>query len=148
MVVMMPTTGSADETGTSLIFDVPPGLPDATASTVELKVQVPGKDELTLTLPVDQPRIRSAWREDCSGTVAVAAVGWRSDNSASGTAPRVLANGRSCLVDDRWKREPNEPLLATLPSDLALAENLIRAGQVVVRTSTPSVQAPVITTAG
>jgi hypothetical protein len=109
----IPVEATPNQDGTTLGFTAPNPLPDPGAGTVDLKVTVPGRDMVTITVPVAQPHIQTAWRTG-PRTISVAADGWRDPNNPNAATPQVLANGLPCGIVS----QSDHVLAATLPDDV------------------------------
>lgn len=96
-----------------LAFDVPVFLPEATDPTVAVSVTA-GQQTASATLPLDQPRVRSAWRLP-DGAVSVAATGWHGRDLSAARSPQVLVDGRPAALRAGWRENPASPLLADPP---------------------------------
>ncbi len=111
----IPVAATPNTQGTELAFIAPNPLADPVAETVELKVAVPGLDEMTITVPVERPRIQSAWRTGPQ-TIQVVVASWHDRTKPHGTPPQLLANGRPCTVANPLPAQGT--LTARLPTDI------------------------------
>jgi hypothetical protein len=108
-------TPAAD--GSRLRFRVPDYLPSATSATVAVTLAVPGQADVSLTAPLEQPRILSAWRQ--GNLVEMRASGL--SRETADFLPVVLVNARTApqvrhLQTDRYT--------VALPEGLDIATEL------------------------
>lgn len=107
--------------GTALTFDAPNVLPDPTEKAVLVTVSFEGRGAASLTIAVDQPRVRSAWRTQDPHKLLVSAVGLRGDDSQA-FMPTVLINGTDAPIISGLNAEQNAPLEVTIPQGMAAGE--------------------------
>lgn len=114
LVGAQPVTATPGDQRESITFTVPDPLPQGDSQTVAVTVKS-GAATATQELPVEQPRVRSAWRTH-DGAVAVAATGWHSGDPANDPPPQILVDGRPAAVRDGFRDNPAGPLVADLPA--------------------------------
>lgn len=83
--------GTVGGGGTEVRFTVPTSVAAVTDTQAEVRVEVPGRDAVTRTLPLEQPRVRSVVRVD--GALDVDTEGVAPREGATTAAPTVTVNG-------------------------------------------------------
>lgn len=111
LVGVQPVTATPTQDRTRITFSVPDPLPPGDAVAVTVKS---GTGVATQDLPVEQPRVRSAWRLH-DGAIAVAATGWHSGNPANDPPPQILVDGRPAAVRPGFRDNAAAPLVADPP---------------------------------